>query len=125
MKAMRGACKTWQQGYELGVSSITIHMEDPVLPLGYEAAQRFPGLKCLNIGDSQTELGDLQGLRAFSNLDKLVLGEQTDSQFFMASCLTDAEMHLLEGLPLTHLGLHGCMGLTDQGLVWLHGMPLR
>lgn len=128
MMGMRGACKTWQQGYELGVTAITIHFEDPVLPLGAEAAQRFPGLKVLSIGDSRTEVGDLQGLRALPNLDTLILGKMRISEVVfggLAERMNNGGMMRLHGLPLTHLGLHGCRNVMDWGMGWLRGMPLR
>lgn len=41
------------------------------------------------------------------------------------SCLSDAGLAALRGLPLTRLSLYFCIRLSDAGLEALEGMPLR
>lgn len=90
MKAMRGASKTWQRGYEMGISGITISAENeparfgaaPVQPkfmleaddeLGFYGT-RFPGLTKLDVGDSSVNEYWLRKLWAFKKLASLTLG---------------------------------------------------
>lgn len=91
MKSMRQVSKTWQLGFELGVQGITIlevhpmlppGMQHPMLPQGMEAAGRFPALTKLDLGRSAAvaALPWLINLRAFPNLDTLILGERTSCQ---------------------------------------------
>lgn len=78
LKSMRGVCKAWQQGFELGVTSIAIlKLYHPVLPPGLQAAQRFPELSLLKLGKSGTSQEWLVTLSAFPKLRGLILGVQT------------------------------------------------
>lgn len=126
MKSMRGACKTWQHGFELAVTGIKVHPEDPVLRLGDGAAHRFPRLTILDVGESQAHVGDLQGIQGFSNLRKLVLGNATgySPPVDLSSRVTNESMIYLRGLSLRDLSLRGCCNVTDAGMESLRGMSL-
>lgn len=72
---MRGVCKTWLQGFKLGVQSIAIvDRAHPVLPSGIETSRRFPGLTKLDLGGSSTNTAWLGTLRALPKLSSLILG---------------------------------------------------
>lgn len=75
MKAIRGVCKTWQQGFELGVSKISVQtLEMPILAPGPAAAQRFQGLTRLDLENTDSLSSWLGTLRFFPNLDNVSLG---------------------------------------------------
>lgn len=126
MKSMRGACKTWQEGFELGVTGIGVSILSPMLPDGGLAARRFPMLARLDVGNSSAAESWLQTLAAFPKLSSLVLGYKADSasRLSLSRCLSDAGLGLLRGLPLAHLDLSGCAQLTPGDLTVLRGMPL-
>lgn len=74
MKIMRGVCKTWQQGFEMGVTGIKItSLGHPALPSGLELAQRFPGLTMLDLGKRAISTEWLEELREDPTVRKNVL----------------------------------------------------
>lgn len=76
-KSMREVSKSWQQGFELGVTGIAIvHTEHPVLPPVLEVAQRFPGLTRLDLSRSATNAARLGNVRVLPKLESLVLGHR-------------------------------------------------
>lgn len=79
MKRMRSVCKSWQEGFDLGVTGIGIcELQHPVLPSGVAAASRFPGLTQLDLGCSAVGKDWLDHLGAFSKLEILTLGGWPD-----------------------------------------------
>lgn len=79
VKAMRGVSTSWQQGYELAVTGITVmdrscQSKYALLPSGTAATQRLPALAKLNLGKSQVDTAWLANLRAYPSLDCLILG---------------------------------------------------
>lgn len=127
MKDMRGVSKTWQEGFELGVTGIRVSPLDPVLPDGGIACRRFPMLTMLDVGDSSADEAWLQTLRAFPKLSSLVLGysKPLASHKSLARRLSDTGLALLHGLPLVHLDLSHCTQLTPRGIrSAIRGMPL-
>lgn len=151
MQCMRAVSKTWQQGFELGVTSISISSPShPVLPTSLQAVQRFPWLESLDIGNSTTNTQYLSSLGSFRHLKNLQLGHSAGplqawtletrlmnsdlgrlrgmqlKALHLAKCelLTDAGVEALQGMPLSTLDLGGCFRLTDASLKFLKGMPL-
>lgn len=75
IKAMRSVCKAWQQGFELGVSKISVQtLEMPVLAPGPAAAQHFQALTRLDLENTESLSSWLGTLRFFPNLDSVSLG---------------------------------------------------
>lgn len=136
MIGMRGVSKTWQLGFELGVTGIRVSQLDPLLPEGTAAFCRFPVVQKLNLRDSATQNAWLQTLRVFPKLNSLVLGYTTRttsgyssskvaSPLSLTRRLSDAGLAFLRGLQLEHLDLSGCTLLTSDGMAAvLQGMPL-
>lgn len=107
MMEMRGVSATWQQGYELAVTGITIKsshdLQCAIPPSGTEAPQRFPALAKLNLGQSTLDAAWLANLRAFRKLDTLNLGTSLFSRAgTLGSRLADADMQ--------HLWVGACAG---------------
>lgn len=132
MKAMLGVNKSWQQGFELGVSGVRVYpagkLTTPTLPPGGKLAQRFPALECLDVAGSMSlDEAWLKDLKDFRKLHSLTLG--TSREFVvgiaLAFRLTDAGLKYVQGLPLTHLDLRGCRGITDGGIDALKGLSLK
>lgn len=123
MKAMRGVNKTWQTGFELGVTSIKIPPFAPALPDGGNATLRFPALTRLGLGESTLGEECLQTLREIPSLRSLVLGGRTETPGFGAR-LTASGMKYLLGLPVTSLDLSYCPSMTTEGLLYLRKSPL-
>lgn len=96
MKFMRGISKSWKEGYELGVTSITVCLRHPVLPLGLEVAQRFTGLVKLEIGLSTTSVTWLETLHELPRLNSLALGGHPMTTNSLGLHLTDADMSHLQ-----------------------------
>lgn len=141
MKAMRGVCKDWQIGYELGVTGLAIlELEHPVLPPGGAAALRFPGLTKINLGSSAVAPAWLDNLRAFPKLARLTLrgcesfeynsdgrsisSADMESLAALTQKISDVDLEPLRGTQLTLLDLSYCELVTDSGLDALRGMPL-
>lgn len=126
MTVMRGVSKSWQRGYELGVTSLKICLHSPMLPPGETSPQRFPYLASLDLGGRPVEEQTLQALKAFPKLRFLTLGLAGNAfqQQFWTSAITDTHLAALRGTPLTSLTLDGCRGITPEGLAHLQGMPL-
>lgn len=150
LRTMRRVSHTWQSGFELSVSSLTITKIGPLPPPGYTLAQRFSGLTSLDLGGCRIKAKWLRKLKAFTRLARLVLGatnpfgsddplalrlKDADLQYLQGmristldlqgcSCLTDAGLDALRGLPLSSLNLDGCSKLTAVGLGALRGMPI-
>lgn len=136
LKSMRGVSKAWQRGFEQSVRSLKIHFLDPVLPPGNEAAQRFPGLTRLDLGESQTEVAWLGTLSAFPSLSCLILGSLRSKHGkykgrgrgkglgSLNLRLNDAALELLRGVQLERLSLAFCNGLSHTCLGCLQDMPL-
>lgn len=132
MRGMRGLNKTWQQGFELAVTGITISLNDPMLPSA--AARRFPGLLKLDLGNCSAEESWLEDLpKAFPRLKHLVLGRRLNTDGYqqsLASRLSDGGLQHIQGLPLVSLQLAYCRGVTSLGsnqlggVALLGGMPL-
>lgn len=75
MKIMRSISKSWQQGFELAITSLAItKLEHTVLPPGVAAGHRFPCVACLKLGYSAVDTEWLENLGAFPNLDSVTLG---------------------------------------------------
>lgn len=91
MDSMREVCKSWQQGFEVQVSSIKIvwswgdpepYVEEEdddtnscwLLPPGVNLAQRFPGLTKIDLGGSGAPPAWLKHLRAIPRLDSVIIG---------------------------------------------------
>lgn len=73
MKDMRMVCKTWAQGFELGVAGVKISASGPELPSEPRAMHlRFSGLTCLDMGRCQfvgsPQLERLMGLKTLVSL---------------------------------------------------------
>lgn len=91
MKGMRGASRTWQQGFDLGVAGIGIFDDTkPVLTCGAcilyrpphqfprsEVTLGFPGLPKLDLGQSAIRPAWLKKLKLFPRLDILIHGLST------------------------------------------------
>lgn len=144
MKVMRGISKTWQQGFELAVTGITLDYEYPFIPPEEEPAPgwfgpscqprrpkgasanplfltavRFPRLTRLALGKCAADEAWLETLRAFPNLKSLDLGLGRDTSVvffrqYFTFRLTDTGLRHLRGLPLTNLGLSFCDQLTPH-----------
>lgn len=133
MKGMQSVSKTWQQGFDYGVSQIAICYEiDPEKsPFRADSAQRFPGLTTLNLGPSEPapearERIDaiLVNLRGFKKLHTLVLGlEKEETLECIRSSVSDSWIQHLEGMQHADLNLARCSRLQGN-LEALHGMPL-
>lgn len=127
MKAMRGVCKSWQLGFELGVTGISLNSLYPLLPEdGTEAARRFPMLCKLGLGKSKTNIKQLEALKAFPRLASLALGSTPNIGSFdpwsTRVRVDDASLsELIQFQGLTHLDLSWCIRLTDLGA--LGGVP--
>lgn len=103
LKSMRGVCKAWQEGFELGVQGIKILGPDyPALPLGLEAARRFPGLTKLNLVYTSPESKScLENLRSFPRLSNLILGNGVSTY---PACLPME----LDDADMAHLQVRKC-----------------
>ena len=124
---MREANKTWQQGFDGGVTKLTVTNFGPLLP--HDLAERFLELAGLDIGRCPMEEAGLQILAGLKKLTSLSLGCGADEfdimhQEPLARRLTDEGLENLRGLPLTDLSLECCSEVTDAGLACLRGMPL-
>lgn len=124
-KAVRQVSKSWEAGFGLGVTAITVHFKGPLITQCSgslaKAAERFPGVTSLDLGESSAGDADLEGLQHFKKLKCLVLGWRVPDwgkQVLgsLATVLTDAGMRHLEGLELTRLSLCGCKMISDAGL---------
>lgn len=154
MKAMRGVCSSWQQGFERSVSKIKITQDGALFPADGSFSQRFSGLVSLDLGESLIEEADLSSLAGLKGLQTLSMGKVFYSMkiaphvrlsdrltgvgfqhlggltrlrsLSLRYCenLVDGSFECLRGLPLTDLDLTKCSGLTGSGLRFLSGMPL-
>lgn len=115
MKAMRGVNKTWQHGFELGISGIKVPCNSSWLRGDDVAGPRLAALDLAGInfwhGDDR-----LKNLRSLPYLQSLKLRS--------SSWLTDAGLKHLGGLPLTHLNLSRCPNITYAQLYNLRKSPL-
>lgn len=103
MKSMRGVSKTWQQGFELGITHIRIPLYlDPTLPPGArQTAQRFLGATSLDARLCAAHESWLQTLKtSFPGLQNLILGASRGNhpQYCLARRLTDAGLTALSSL---------------------------
>lgn len=112
LKAMRGVCHTWKDGFDANVSKIRVTKEGPPLPLGHEFAERYPGLTCLSFRQPPAGRGDrLWGLGPppeevplgqLSCLPKLASLDLSGRQ------VSKSELEDVRVLPLVHLVLRRC-----------------
>lgn len=136
MKSMRGVSKTWQQGYELGVSHIKLHTRDTSLPWeAQDAAQRFPCLTSLDVGHNTAANPSMfQTLSIFPNLKRLIIGPRKyfprggsppnlAQELPLNYWIRDVHLAALRDLALTSLDLSGCWDLSKQGLQCLRDLP--
>lgn len=117
MKVMRGVSKSWQEGFNLGITSIRISSAE-VLPDGLlKGAQHFPELTRLDLRDlrvpKDTTLKMLQALQTFPKLDSLFLGSALGS---LPSEHLPITLRELRGMQLKLLDLSGCNHLSDAAL---------
>lgn len=154
LKAMRGVCSSWQQGFEASVTKIRIFRRDSLFPADGSFSERFSGLVILDIGDSRLDeavLSNLAGLKQLKTLnlgrwslpkkpvpgvrlsDRLtgvgfqhLVGFTQLRKLSLRFCenLVDSSFEYLRGLSLTDLDLAFCSGLTGSGLKFLSGMRL-
>lgn len=130
MKAMRGVCKLWQQGFEGGTIGLMIGPEGPLLPGNGSFCERFPMLASLHLGDSPVAESDLAQLAGFKQLQTLSLGTQSNcfapralrGQLF--SSLRGSCFEFWGGLGITDLSLRCCEGVKPADLERLKGLPL-
>lgn len=144
-KRMRGVCKGWQQGFELGVKHLRFHKkgQSPPPPSPAEITRRFPGLISLDLGGSavddawlddawpEDDSSDLASCTPPStrNHDPNLLPLLMESldlglNFQGPSHPCQSLLKPLGALPLTHLRLGGCLQLTDSSLKALKGLKL-
>lgn len=130
MKAMRLVCKTWQQGFELSVTSIKVHFGNPYLHWMGDTALRFPAVTNLDLGECYAQGANIWRVHDFPILNSLILGAEGGPALFrsydtVSRLSADRLLQPLYGLPLTSLDLRGCNNLTSGELgVNLQGMPL-
>lgn len=127
VKEMRGVSKTWQQGFEIGVTAIKLRsLDTPLFPSGEELARRFPGLTKLDLWNSSLDTAWLANLRAFPKLDSIILGSWLADPPIgsLTARLKDFDLQHLQGTRLRHLDLSYCRSLTDAALEPLRGLPL-
>lgn len=130
MKAMRGVCKEWQQGFEWGTTGLTVQRNGPVLMVDWNHFERFQRLASLHLGDSYVAEADLKPLSSLKQLQTLSLGTQSNSsnpKWFagaLFSCLTGSCFRFLEGLNITDLNLRACTRVVPAELAFLRGLPL-
>ena len=127
LSSMRESNKTWQQGFEGGVTKLKVTNVGPLPP--DDLAERFPELAGLDIGRCPMEESGLQILAGLKKLTSLSLGCAADEfdgmhQEPLTRSLTDEGLENLRGLPLTDLSLQRCSRVSDAGLACLRGMPL-
>lgn len=96
MKAMRGVCKAWQEGFESSVSQITVAKRGHCLPAASAMLHRFPLLRSLRLNFSSR----------CSEFQKYDLHKS------------------LMGLPLTRLEISNCCYLILTGLEAFRTKPL-
>lgn len=131
MKGMRGVNKTWQQGFDLGITHLKIHLQDPILPSKnpLQAALHFTNLATLDIGESRVHESWLQCLAGLPHLLTLRLGSEITfplkylPESSLTRRLTDSGLAALSGSPLTRLDLSNCHRLTPKGLQCLRKLP--
>lgn len=153
LKAMRGVCKSWQQGFDVSAVTLRVSRVGPLLPTDGSLSQRFPGLVRLDLGLSLVPEADLEVLSSLQRLRSLTLGKAHSSagglgqgglwerltgagaqhlgslqlEFLgLGGCnlLADEDYEVLQGQPLASLELMACFGLRGPGLQYLQGMPL-
>lgn len=133
MKAMRGVSKTWQRGYEIRLTKLTIRKAGPIPNSMEQLAERFPALTSLDLGKSLLPPIRLARLASLKNLVILNLGERCPEEYGvyrwrepetgqLAGDLNTLEP--LQGIPLQSLSLYGCKCLLGSALAPLNGMPL-
>lgn len=131
LKAMRGVCSNWKQGFERSISDLRIKRAGPVFPPDGSFSERFSGLTRLNLGSSLIDEADLSQLVGLSKLKTLILGdyfswEEGQHQGRLSNCLTSAGFQHLGSLPkLQTLLLGGCGNLVDEALEGLRGAQLK
>lgn len=136
LKAMRAVSHSWQAEFEASVKSIDIDMVGPLPSFTGAFAQRFPGLTCLNLGESLMDEANLGQLKSLKRLSSLTLGGAILWRMFrehydtipglepLTERLTGSGMGGLREMPFTCLDLSGCSHLVDAGLQYLRDMPL-
>lgn len=133
MKAMRGVCKQWQQGYEQGTTGLTVSYKDSLCrgpPVPVDFYELFQGLASLHLGDSCVAEADLAQLSSLRQLQTLSLGTQSNSSaldFPLGALFTRLRgscFRFLEGLSITDLNLRACKRVVSAELVYLRDLPL-
>lgn len=140
LKMMRGVNLSWQLGFEMSVTSITIDKRGPSLPQGL--AERFPRMSNLRFRnfatsfqlDSWTKGFDLltrtgvapPGWRdcpltastdpVEEQLQRLMDLKLRDITLQSCAALPDDSMDYFSRLPLVSLSLSGCLSLENRGL---------
>lgn len=110
-KDMREVSKSWQLGFNLSVSRITVRLDAPLLPKGVVLQERFPALTSLDLGNScimdEEGLATLAGLR---NLKRLNLGQGPE-----ICTLKQGELwHRLTGTGFRHLHVSGLQTMLEH-----------
>lgn len=131
MAGMRGACKYWRKGFEVGVRKLTIGREGPLLPANGSFSERFAGLTSLDVGESPLTEADIAQLAGLKQLQTLTLG-MVDKFFhnrggnnnLLFATISGSCFQHLRGLPITDICLSRASALTRAGLEELRGLPL-
>lgn len=129
MKAMRGVCKQWQQGYESSTTGLTIGPEGPLLPTDGYFCKCFPMLASLHLGDSPVPESDLVQLAGLKRLRTLSLGTQgkcLECNDYPGVLFSSRVGKCFSSLPLsiTDLSLNCCYNLLSSNMQGLRRLPL-
>lgn len=129
LKAMRGVCHSWQQGFESSVSNITPKPGAPLLQSVNDLSSRFPGLTSLYLMKHEmggASLGSFSGLRKLAKLTLMQTPEYqhpSQVQTPLENWWSDVDLEALQNLPsVTELVLNGH---RVSGFQCLRGSQLR
>lgn len=107
LREMRGVCKTWQEGFDLSVTGVSVRGNPDLERL----VQHFPEMTNLKLGlcSRRVQSHLLKELAGASKLGSLSLGNEGRRESGFGVCFaSDTVFKQLARLPLTSLNLQGC-----------------
>lgn len=129
LKGMRLACKTWLEGYDIGVSRIKISGTDaPPLPAAPSFAARFPKVLAVDLLEANMQPAGLASLQGARKLDSLTVGytwgdfDSDGALHVLRRTISSDDLGILEGLPIRVLSLGWCQELNPEELGGLQGL---